>query len=167
MLLDIRRKHQVNHAIKSLLSRTFYIQIFYLLDHTINRFIYIRLLVFASIKVGIPITREFPLAGRSKALKTAACLIIRCPFQSTATSVFRIFPSAAGSFKALQFVTVSFPSFLRRFFNTLQYVYGLSLSVNTVTTSTIEKYHFSSSSFQIVRTFQSSNNLTMFLFLIY
>lgn len=60
----------------------------------------------------------------------------------SATSVFRIFPSAAGSFKALQFVTVSFPSFLRRFFNTLQYVCGLSLSVNTETTSTIEKYHF-------------------------
>lgn len=51
------------------------------------------------------------------------------------------FNSCQYSYKALQFVTVSFPSFLRRFFNTLQYVCGFLLSVKTATTSTTEIKH--------------------------
>ena len=39
----------------------------------------------------------------------------------SATSVSRILPSAAWSLKALQFVTVSFPSYFRRCFSLFQY----------------------------------------------
>ena len=51
------------------------------------------------------------------------------------------FNSCQYCYKALQFVTVSFPSFLRRFFNTLQYVCRFLLSVKTATTSTTEIKH--------------------------
>ena len=67
-------------------------------------------------------------------------------------------PSEAGSFNWLQFVTVSFPSSIKRFFNTLQYVCGLLLSVNTLTISTTEKKYFSFSSSHTTRTFALSKS---------
>ena len=63
----------------------------------------------------------------------------------SATSDNRILPSSARSFKAWQFVTVSFPSSFRRCFSFLQYAAESLLSVSTPHTSTIEKYHFSCS----------------------
>ena len=77
---------------------------------------------------------------------------------SFATSVKRILPSEAGNFNWLQFVTVSFPSFIRRFFNTFQYVRPSALSVNTLTISTTEKKYFSFSSSHTTRTFAFSKS---------
>ena len=56
------------------------------------------------------------------------------------------------------------PSFFKRVFNTLQYLRGLSLSVNTATTSTMEKYHSSLSLSHTVRTFFSSKTFIAFCF---
>ena len=64
------------------------------------------------------------------------------------------------------FVTVWFPSSIRRCFSLRQYAWGLTLSVNTATTSMMEKYHFSCSSSHTVRTFFSSNILMDSFFVI-
>ena len=82
--------------------------------------------------------------------------MIRKSCSVSATSVRRIFPSAARSFKVLQIVVGSCPSFFIRDFNTLQYRLGSGLSVRMATTSIIEKYHFPCSSSHTARTFLSS-----------
>ena len=84
----------------------------------------------------------------------------------SATSVKRILPSAARSFKVLQIVVGSCPSFLIRDFNTLQYHLGSGLSVRIAITSIIEKYHFSCSSSHTVRTFLSSKSFKASCFVI-
>ena len=84
----------------------------------------------------------------------------------SATSVGYGFPSAAFNLSCLQVVSnSSAPSFLSRFFNTAQYVlalFGVGWSVRATTTSTTEKYHFSSSSSHAVLIFPVTKQLDRF-----
>ena len=85
----------------------------------------------------------------------------------SATSVSRILPSQASIFKVLQILVGSSPSFFNRVFNTLQYRLGSALSVIIPTTSTTEKYHFSSLSSHRVSSWLNLNTLFCFVFRIF
>ena len=84
--------------------------------------------------------------------------IIRKSCSVSATSVGLFLPSSALILNFPIFSESWLPSCNNFVFKSLQYLLGRSDSVNTATTSTIEKYHFSSVSSHTVRTFFSSNN---------
>jgi len=77
-------------------------------------------------------------------------------------SVAYLLPSEALNFSCTIFSYNSLPSLISFFFRSVQYLFGMLLSVKVSIISITEKYHYSLSSFHKVQTFFSSNNLISF-----